>query len=232
MSKLFTIFLAFSGLLIACAPTPHRGPDKTFESELSRAALAAGAGAVTGFHLGVGAGPGAAVGAGLGAVAGAFHGFFRDRMEDRMALLMRETEHERRRAIAQEILSEQMKRRVEIHPTREIYPADIFFVGDSIKLRPEGKYVVAEMARLYKERLPWSRLVIAVYTKTLDEQSGYARFLAEGRCKEIILYLVKNGIEPHRLESRPMTIPAAVLVDPLDYPDRYNAAIEIIPVDR
>ena len=228
----------------ACAgPTP--GPDKQFSGGLQGAVVGAGTGAVTGFQVGAGTGPGAAVGAGIGAVAGGIQGFAKDSVEEQMLAMARATQSERERAVVHEILSDQWRRRTELHPTREIYPADLFFYGDETKLRPASVPLVLEIARLSKTRLPWSRLVIASYVKSTPaakkedqgvegdtKEQTYARHLSLRRAEELGNYFVRAGIEPRRVETRAVIVGNPILVDPNDSPGRYNQAIEIIPLDR
>lgn len=211
---------------------PLPGPDRQAEGTVEGAMAGAGAGAVTGFQVGAGTGPGALVGAGLGAVAGGIQGAFQDRADDRLLKLSAASQRERERAYAQEVLQDQLKRRLELHPTREIYPADIFFRGDETRLRAEAYPILKELARLNKDRLPWSRLVVAVYVKSNDLESTYAEHLAEHRSREICDALVRAGIEPRRLETRSVLVKEPVVRDPHDRPDRYAQAVELIPADR
>lgn len=223
----FSLAILFA---VGCAPSP--GPDKQFSGGLAGAATGAGAGAVTGFQLGAGAGPGAAVGAGFGAVAGGIKGYFQDQNEENLLRLSAETRNEREIAMVHEILNDHYRRRMELHPARDIYPADLFFRGDEVKLRPSACRLVKEIARLNKDRMPWSRLAIATYSRANTDDSFFARHLAEGRSKELVEYFVKSGIEARRLETRSIVIDAPLLIDPADDPSRYNQAVEIIPLDR
>lgn len=83
-----------------------------------------------------------------------------------------------------------------------------------------------------ESRLPYSRLVVAVYAKAATPESAYAQHLTEKRSREFVNQLVRAGVEPRRLETRAVVVNAPVLIDPLDNPTRYNQAVEIIPVDR
>ena len=224
--------LSLSIVLVGCTKGPTPGPDKQFESSLLGAATAAGAGAVTGAQFAAGSGPGALVGAGVGFVAGGIHGAMEDMAEENMLQLAAQTKVEREVSIAHEILNDHYRRRIELHPTRDIYPADLFFLGDESLLRPEADALVREIAKLNKVRLPWSRLVVASYVKSVDKESEFAYRLAERRSREIGDSLVRAGIEPRRIEARGVLISAPVLIDPDDDPARYNQAVEIIPVDR
>lgn len=220
-------FLAMS----ACRGPIVPGPDRQFAGTASGAALGAGTGAVTGFQVSAATGPGAAVGAGLGAVAGAITGAVRDSQEDDLMHLSAEAKTERERAYVHQLLQDHYQRRLELHPSRDIFPADMFFVGDHTKLCHSGELLVAEIARLNGERMPWSRLVVAVYSKAKDS-SDFARHLAEERARSIADQLAKSGINPRRLETQPMIVDAPVLIDPLDDPQRYSQAVELILHDK
>ncbi len=216
----------------ACTSQPVDGPDKQFVGTFKGAALGAGAGAVTGAQLTAGTGPGMAVGAGFGALAGGIQGLIVDQTEMQMQKLAAETRREKQRTIAQEILNENNRRRLELHPAREIYPADLFFYGDQVRLRGCSKAVVEEVARMSKERLPYSRLAVVAYTKAKDKDSTYAKYLSSRRSRALVDQLVRSGLEPRRLEARAVVVDAPLLIDPLDSPFRYNQAIEIVAVDR
>jgi outer membrane protein OmpA-like peptidoglycan-associated protein len=229
LNRAWIIGLALS--MAACAG-PYPGPDKQFVGTVEGAALGAGAGAVTGFQVGAGTGPGALVGAGVGAVAGGVQGMVKDQTEEDIAGLSHRTREELERARAHEVLAEHYKRRVALHPTRDIYPADMFFYGDEVKLRPSAKALLTEIARLNKTRYPWSRFVITSYVKTADTEAKYAIHLAGERCRELGNRLIQAGLEARRIETRVVLMDEPVLVDPDDHPERYSQAIEFIPVDR
>ena len=223
-----------AGLLTitACGAPMSPGPDRQFAGTASGAALGAGTGAVTGFQVSAATGPGAAVGAGLGAVAGAITGAVRDSQEEDLIHLSAEARTERERAYVHQLLQDHYQRRLELHPSRDIFPADMFFVGDRTKLCRSGELLVAEIARLNSERMPWSRLVVAVYSKAKDGTSDFSRHLAEERARSIADKLAKSGMNPRRIETQPMIVDAPVLVDPLDDPTRYSQAVELILHDK
>ena len=230
MRVLLTILL-ISVFLLSCAE-PVPGPDKQGGGMLEGAALGAGAGAITGFQVGAGTGPGAVVGAGVGAVAGSIRGLVKDQEEEDLLALSAATRQERERAIVHEVLRDHYKRRIELHPTRDIYPADLFFDGDDVKLRPSALPILREIAVGTRHRLPWSRIVIASYVKAMNDKSEYAQHLAEKRSRAIFDQFVRIGLEPRRLEARAVIVSAPLLIDPDDNPGRYNQAIELIPLDR
>ena len=215
----------------ACAK-PVPGPDKQGQGLLSGAVTGAGAGAVTGFQTGAGTGPGAVVGAGIGAVAGAMQGLVKDQLEDHMLNMAAATREEREIAVAHEILADHYRRRMELHPTRDIYPAEFFFCGDSFRLKPSAKGLVSEIVQLNRERYAWSRLVIATYVKSNDPQSVFAHHLAERRARELGDQFVRAGMDPRRIETRALVVDQPVLIDPVDAPERYSQAVELIPADR
>lgn len=217
---------------LGCAKKPAPGPDKQFGGTLEGAVTGAGAGAVTGFQVGAGAGPGALVGAGLGAVAGGVAGAMQDDVEAEAERLAQEIQIEREIAFAQERLQEHFERRIELHPTRDIFPADFFFDGDSVQLSARGVAMIKELVKLNRGRMPWSRYEVASYVRSSDTEALFGRHLAERRVQEITNYLVRHGIEPRRIAGRGVLTTGPILVDPHDRPDRYNQAIEITPLDR
>jgi len=230
-TPLLKITLFLSGTLIACAgPVP--GPDKQFQGGVEGAVVGAGAGAVTGFQTGSLLGPAALVGAGFGAVAGSFQGFTKDQAEEDLLKLSAQTSHERDRAMVQEVLEDHYRRRLALFPTRDIYPADLFFYGDESKLRPQAKALVREIAWLNKDRLPFSRLAVVAYVKVNGKRSEYADHLVKMRSRAIIDQMVTSGLEPRRLVAKGVLIDAPLVMDPGESPTRYDQAIEIVPVDR
>jgi outer membrane protein OmpA-like peptidoglycan-associated protein len=222
------LFIAF-GLAHCAGPTP--GPDKQFAEAAGGAISGAGAGAVTGFQVGAGTGAGALVGASVGAVAGSIRGAIQDTEEESFVAFSKQTSAARARAWSQAVLQEQFNRRLELHPTRELYPADLFFEADESKLRKEAVPLVQEIARLSKKRMPWAKLVIASYVRA-KEGDEYPNTLARKRAISIFNQLVQAGLEPRRLEARAVLLDAPILLDPIDDPLRYSQAIEIIAVDR
>jgi len=227
--------IVLAGLIICaasgCSSNAVEGPDKQFAGTGIGAMEGAGAGAITGAQLSAGAGPGVAVGAGFGAVVGLIQGAMADSSETIDRKIAGELKREKKRSFAQEVLAEHYKRRMAIHPARDIFPADIFFSGDSVKMCSTGVSVVEEIARMNEFRLPYSRLVIASYAKAVGP-STYADHLTEERAKEFVNQLVRAGIEPRRLETRVVVTDAPIVIDPFDNPTRYNQAIEIIAIDR
>ena len=239
------IACGLSAFLSACASDgesindPRPGPDKQGLGMMTGAASGAGAGAIAGFQMAAGSGPGAVVGAGFGAVAGSIRGMAQDSTEDQVMALTNETQAERERAVAHEILEDQYKRRMALHPTRDIFPADLFFAADSAKLRPGAEALIDELARINSRRLPYSRLVIAVYTKAREvspsgepQKSEFARYISETRAREIVNHLITAGLEPPRLEAKGIIVAAPIVIDPHDDPLRFAQAVEIIAVDR
>lgn len=232
------VFGLFFLLMTGCFPVPNNpidvpvpGPDKQAAGTWYGAIMGAGSGAVTGAQLSAGAGPGAWVGAGLGAAWGMFSGLGVDLLEEDR--LRREGEIARARELiwVQEVLAEQYARRIELHPNRDLYPADLFFDGDSTKLRDESVVLVEEMARMTKQSRPWSRVVIASYVTVEDPSSAYATHLTQRRAEEIALVFVREGIEPRRVLTQAVSLAEPILIDPYDSKSRYRQAIELISLD-
>jgi outer membrane protein OmpA-like peptidoglycan-associated protein len=187
---------------------------------------------VMGAQMSAGTGPGAAVGAGFGAVAGMIQGIIKDSVEETDLQTEAQIRAAESRVAAQDVLGKHYQQRMAMHPGRDIYPADIFFAGDSASMCPSGVAVVREIARLNEFRLPYSRIIVASYAKSSAPDSSYVQHLTERRAREFVNQLVRAGVEPRRLETRAVVVDAPVLIDPNDNPTRYNQAIEIIAADR
>jgi outer membrane protein OmpA-like peptidoglycan-associated protein len=228
----FLLIIVCLFYLAACSPKPVPGPDQQFSEALAGAATGAGAGAVTGFQVSAATGPGALVGAGFGAITGAMQGYSKDLTEEQQIALQREINSKRRSAYAQTLLAEHFQRRAELHPTRDIFPADWFFTADEVVLNASGLALLEELTKINKERLPYSRLIVVVYSKATDNTSVYANHLSERRSREIVDALITNGIEPRRLSTKPFVVPNPILIDPKDRPERYNQAVELVAYDR
>jgi len=211
---------------------PEPGPDKQSVGTFTGAALGAGSGAVYGAQISAGAGPGAWVGAAIGAIYGMFAGLGVDLLEEDE--LRREFEQQQAREIAwaQEMLQEHYARRLELHPTRDIFPADWFFDSDASKLKPSSALLARELGHITQRRTPWSRIMVAAYITTDDMESTYAQYVTRKRAEEIALQFIKAGMEPRRIVAQGIAVSEPILVDPDDSPSRYRQAIEIIPLDR
>lgn len=229
------LLLALLFAQISCSPftsDPVPGPDKQSVGTFAGAALGAGSGAVTGAQVGAGAGPGAWVGAAFGAVYGMFKGLGVDLLEEDQIRRLIEEQHLRELALAQRMLAEHYSRRLELHPGRDIFPADWFFEDDSSMLKPEAKILARELGALTKQRMPWSRIAVISYVSVKDKESSYADFLTKKRAAEIAVEFINAGVEPRRLLAQGAILDQTVLIDPYDARDRYRQAIEIVAVDR
>lgn len=223
------------GLMSSCLPMPAEpepGPDKQAIGTYYGAALGATSGAVTGFQVASAAGPGAWVGAGFGSIFGMLSGLGMDSLEDDELARAEEAERLRCKLWTQEVLAEQYARRLELHPSRDIWPADVFFQPDSVKLRPEARLLLQEIGQKTKSRVPWSRIVVLAYVTSRDEESTYANYLTERRAQAIALQLVRAGLNPERLSTKSVTLPEPLVLDPHDSPNRYRQAIEFLALDR
>jgi outer membrane protein OmpA-like peptidoglycan-associated protein len=161
------------------------------------------------------------------------HGVVKDQHEEVEIDNARKLRDATHRTAAQEALSDHYNRRMALHPARDIYPADLFFSGDSAKMCPKGVGIVREIARLNRYRLPYSRLVVAAYAKSVGApDTSYVQHLTDRRSREFVNQLIQAGLEPRRLETRSVIMEGPLVLDPKDDPTRYNQAIEIIPIDR
>ncbi len=235
MKRSFVLIVILLSLTVsACSPfsaDPIPGPDKQAVGTWKGVATGAGAGAAIGAQLSAGTGPGILVGSGFGALFGMFSGLGIDLLEEDQLRRQDEQTHLRQVAWVQEVLSEHYTRRLELHPNRDIYPADWFFESDASKLKPESKVLVREIAYLTRRRMPWSRILVAAYNTSRDPNSSYANHLTNKRAEEIALLFVKYGIEPRRVLTKSVITTEPLLIDPYDSSSRYRQAIEIIPLD-
>ena len=230
-SKFLIALLILTGFLSACAAGPVAGPDKQSIGTLQGAATGAGSGAIIGAQLTAGAGPGAAVGAGFGAILGALKGAGVDLLEEEDIKQLEELERLKIASWAQEILAEHYKSRLRLYPGRDIYPADLFFEGDSSLLSPKTKILAREIASRLRNDMPWSRIEITSYLTAKDPESGFADKLNERRAEEIAVQFVRGGVEPRRISIRALTLAAPLVIDPEDSPARYRQSIEIAALD-
>lgn len=224
-SSLNPAWIVLIFIFTSCSPKP--GPDKQFIGSLQGGTTGAISGAVTGFQVGAGTGPGAAIGAGVGAIAGGFRGMMQDRLEEELLLLQSDIRGARATAYAQRILEEQSRRRVELHPGRDIFPSDLFFRSDEVELSPEGKAVLGEIYRLNKNRVPWSRFGIVSYVQSNDPKASYPNYLNRRRSRAIGDYLVRLGLEPRRISAQGIILDISLI----EGNRRYAQAIEFIPRD-
>lgn len=228
VTKITMLFPLCCGFLLCCSP--KLGPDKQAYGAAEGSASGALTGAVTGFQVGSSTGAGALVGAGFGALAGAVQGHSQDALEHALILISNEIQKTKEEAFAEEVLAMQLRRRNALFPSRDIFPADIFFRSDERQLSPEGKAVLRVIYRLNKDRLPWSRFGIASYILSNSPDSSYARHLSRKRGRAIGDYLVSLGMEPRRL-----SIVSAIRTEPLvkgsPEDERFGHAIEFFPKD-
>ena len=220
--------------LSACLPisnNPVPGPDKQAIGTWYGAAAGAASGAVSGLNYTSVAGPGAWVGAGLGGIFGLFSGMGQDQLEEEQLRRKEQLEKMRQILWVQNVLTEHYQKRLELHPGRDIYPADLFFQNDEVVMKQGSVPLMRGIAWLAKQTKPWSRIVVGSYVNTRDESSAYANYLAKQRAEKIALTMVRFGIDARRIETRPLTLSSPILVDPLDSPTRYAQAIELIYID-
>ena len=232
MIQKYLLFCLLICLVLFGCSVPRKGPDKEASSRFVGALTGAGTGAVTGFQLGVGSGPGAAVGAGFGAIAGGVRGAIQDAQEAEEFRLARAVKAAERRSMAQHTIAEFYNKRLEWHPTRDLYPADVFFDEDHINLSEEGEAIVDEFGKLNRERFPWSRFGVVVYVKSHDPKASYAKYIAEHRALAVTNRLIRAGLEPRRVEAHGAIVPEEVFRNPDEVGQRYAQAVEFVPLDK
>jgi hypothetical protein len=235
MKKRLVLSMLCVSFYWGCSPfssQPVPGPDKQGEGVLVGASVGAGTGAITGAQFGAATGPGAWIGAGLGGVFGMLSGLGVDLLEEDQLDRKEQTQCMREVTWAQERLAEHYARRLELHPNRDIFPADWFFQSDSAEFRPGGELLVEMLADLTQRRIPWSRIAVAAYNTASDPESAYAKYVTKKRAEAIAVTFIHSGFEPRRVVTQAMVISEPVLIDPDDHPGRYRQAIELIPLDN
>ena len=231
-AKLGIVYCCF--LVLGCTPfsaQPVPGPDKQASGILFGTGAGAGAGIVTAVQLGVATGPGAWIGAGMGGLFGMFSGLGVDMVEEDQITQMEETKRLEEKNWAQARLAEHYMKRLDLHPNRDIFPADWFFLPDSAEFHPGGEILVQMLAEMTQQRMPWSRIVITAYNTSNDPKSAYAAYITRKRAEAIAFNLIHCGLEPRRILTDAKVTNQPLVVDPNDNSGRYRQAIELVPLD-
>ncbi|MDD2941853.1 MAG: OmpA family protein [bacterium] len=232
---LFRLHLLALLLLAGCMPypfTPVEGPDKQASGMLMGGALGAGSGMVITHNLAMSGTRGFITGGSLGVLYGFFAGIGIDLLEEDQLQQIAEIDALSQKLWVQSLLAEHYDRRLRLHPNRDVFPADYFFQSDGSTLTPYSEILVKNLAELNRDRLPWSRIVVASYTTSSDPESPYAHYLSTKRAESIARGLIRYGIEPRRVATKAMTLTEPILIDPQDNPDRYFQAVELIFIDK
>ncbi len=225
------LFTSLSGCsLFTLEPIP--GPDKQAVGTWGGIAAGAVSGAVIEKQLYGSVTRGSFIGAAFGGIYGMFSGLGVDLLEEDQIRRSIELQRARELAWVQEVLAEHYVRRLELHPNRDIFPADWFFETDHSELMPQSVILAQEVGKLAQRRSPWSRLVVTAYVSTADKNSTYAQYLSKKRAQQIALEFVRAGVEPRRVMIESFLVDAPILIDPDDDPDRYRQAIEISAIDN
>jgi outer membrane protein OmpA-like peptidoglycan-associated protein len=165
-------------------------------------------------------------------LAGGVRGAVQDAQEEEELRLARVVKQAERRSMAQHVIAEFYNKRLQWHPGRDLYPADVFFEEDKIVLSDNGKAVVDEFGIMNKERFPWSRFGVVVYVKSNQKDSSYAKYIADHRALGIANRLIRAGLEPRRVEAHGVAVSQEVFRDPDEIGQRYAQAVEFIPLDK
>jgi outer membrane protein OmpA-like peptidoglycan-associated protein len=159
-------------------------------------------------------------------------GAVQDAQEEEELRLARAIEQAEQRSAAQHLIAEYYNKRIQWHPARDLFPADVFFEEDKVVLSDSGKAIVDELGIMNKERFPWSRFGVVVYVKSNRKDSTYATYIAEHRALEIVNRLIRAGLEPRRVEAHGKIVSEEVFRDPDEVGQRYAQAVEFIPLDK
>jgi hypothetical protein len=224
---------AFLCLLSSCSTStaPVPGPDKQGIGLLTGGLIGAGSGMITGAQLSAPTGPGMAIGAAFGAVWGSLHGLGLDLIEEEELRLLAEVDRLHEKIWVQNALISHYEKKKDLHPDRDIFPADEFFTGDGVEVSRGGSLLAHAIAKRYMLASPSSRVLITSYHATHGKNSEYTSYLGKRRAQAIARELVAGGLEPRRFILKSVHIGAALVDDPYDDPARYTQAVEFSLVD-
>lgn len=232
---IYTFLLLSSFFLSSCSSStkPVPGPDKQGLGLLAGGLLGAGSGMITGAQLAAPSGPGAVIGAAFGAVWGSLHGLGIDLLEEEELRLLQEVDRLHQEIWVQNVLISYYDKKKEIHPDRDIFPADEFFIGDSVNVSYEGRILARAIAQRYLTiGNPASRLMITSYQTSRTKGSTYHTYLGKRRVQSIAREFVLAGLEPRRFMLKSVQLGEPLVDDPYDYSLRYSQAVEFSVLDN
>lgn len=219
--------------LISCADysRPVPGRDKQGAGLLSGAIMGAGSGMITGGQFAASVGPGAFIGMGFGALWGSLYGLGLDVLEEEDLYILSQVAKTDDEVTAQYVLLEHFELKAELHPGRDIFPADVFFNNDETELSRSGNAVAQLFSGMLAKRNPASRIEIIAYQVSKDKTSSYAQYLGKKRTLAIGNALVRAGIEPRRLVFKSIILDNPIVHDRYDKAERYFQAVEFALLD-
>jgi hypothetical protein len=226
----YTYFLSYL-LLASCVAGPQAGPDKQGYGLVSGALIGGASGVITGAQLGVATGPGAFIGAGLGGLWGSLKGLGLDILEEEDLRLLETLSENEDDVWAQYAFLEHLERKNDLFPSRDIFPADSFFKGDTVDLSQEGEILTKYLARKVFCQNSHSRIQITTYIQTKDSASPFTKHITKKRSEALALALSLNGIEPRRVVIQTVSISSPLVDDKYDSYHRYSQAVEFALVD-
>ena len=229
----YPLVILFAVIFSSCADysKPIPGRDKQGAGLLSGAIMGAGSGMITGGQFAASVGPGAFIGMGFGALWGSLYGLGIDVLEEEDLYILSQVARNEDEVAAQYILLEHFELKSELHPGRDIFPADVFFKKDEVSLSRSGNAVAQVFSKMLAKRNPASRIEIIIYQVSKDENSTYAKYLGRKRGVAVGNALVKAGIEPRRLVFKSITLDNPLVFDQYDRAERYYQAVEFALVD-
>ncbi len=210
--KILLIAISIAVFLPGCADysKPIPGKDKQGAGLVSGAMMGAGSGIITGAQFGAATGPGAFIGMGFGALWGSLQRLGLDLLEDEDFRILMEVAKTDDEVLAQYTLLEHFEIKSELHPGRDIFPADVFFDNGDVKISRNGAAVARLITKILSQRSPSSRFEIVNYIVSSDKKSTYAKFLGKKRNNSLGFTLVQAGIEPRRLVFKTIVVPGLV----------------------
>ncbi len=231
--KICFLFLLTFVFLHSCSSStkPVSGPDKQGLGLITGGLLGAGSGMITGAQLSAPSGPGVVIGAAFGAVWGSLHGLGMDLLEEEELRLLYEVDRLQEDIWVQNVLISHYERKTEIHPERDIFPADEFFVGDNVNISAGGKLIARAIAKRYMLQSSSSRVLITSYQTSHGKDSFYSSYLGKRRAQAIAREFVIAGLEPRRFVLKSVHLRSPLVYDPYDSPNRYDQAVEFSLLD-
>ncbi len=228
------LLIPFALFFSACSGStkPIAGPDKQGLGLITGGLLGAGSGMITGAQLSAPSGPGVVIGALFGAVWGSLHGLGIDLIEEEELRLLEEVDRLHEDIWVQNVLLMHYEKKNEIHPDRDIFPADEFFIGDRVQVSRSGKLLARAIARKYMMANPSSRVLITSYQASHGEDSFYSSYLGKRRAQAIAREFVSAGLEPRRFVLKSVRLGSPLVDDPYDIPARYTQAVEFSLLDH
>jgi outer membrane protein OmpA-like peptidoglycan-associated protein len=120
--------------------------------------------------------------------------------------------------------------RVVAHEVDYEFPDEVFFAFDSADLSPRAESVLADVARDVRRNRPGWTVAVGGHTDTVGSQ-GYNVPLSQDRAQAVADALVRDGIDPRRIDAHGYGKARLAVPTADNVPDRRNrrVVIRLIP---